>query len=316
MSDQGFFRGMTNLLFEKIIRFVVQFPAATANGTGGLYGLANASGVCTFTDAAALFTPAMVGQSITISGVSSYGNTNNGTYRIVGYTSTTVITIYNPAGVIDTDVDHWIVYPDPTIIAGDKAGNNVSVLRIGVGQYCVTTASQGNNAGSFAAGSYTGLHGKIQGILPGVWDIVGGPGGAVQNINGQHPFYQGITVDTNSISSQFSVVSTVTLTDPIPATAVTGTNGVPAAPAAGSQVCTFIDATAGTFIPSMVGQNLVCTGGTYGASDGTFLIVGYINAQEIIINNPAAVVDSSVHWSVTVKPTAALELTLNDGTAQ
>ena len=66
----------------------------------------------------------------------------------------------------------------------------------------------------------------------------------------------------------------------------------------------------------MVGQNLVCTGGTHGASDGTFLIVGYINAQEIIINNPVAVVDSSVHWSVTVKPTAALELTLNDGTAQ
>jgi hypothetical protein len=59
----------------------------------------------TLTDAAALFTPALVGMSITISGATTPAN--NGTFLITGYTSPTVITYTNAAGVAEAFAGSW-----------------------------------------------------------------------------------------------------------------------------------------------------------------------------------------------------------------
>lgn len=310
MSDQAFFSKQSQLLFEKCLKALLAFAAVTASGTHGVYGAANAAGVCTFTDAtAATFTAAMVGQTITVSG-SIDGGTNNGTFLVVGYTSATIISLYNPNGIVDSSVDVWAVVPNPTIQAGDVSQAYLTVTRVGTGYYCLTTTD------GFPAGSFTALSVDLQPTVHnGAVIVQRGP--AVQNVNGQHPFFPQVAVPLNSWSIVFETFYNGSALDQVPAAAVTGTHGVTATPAAGAQAIVLTDATAATFTPDMVGQSIVCSSGTFAGNNGTFLIVGYVNAQKVLIANPNAIVgDTTLHWSVTAAPTASVAVTFNNGPAQ
>lgn len=78
-------------------------PDAEISGTGDTIGGTAPS--MTLTDAAALFTPALVGRTLILAGATSAAN--NGAFLITGYTSPTVITYTNAAGVAEAFTGSW-----------------------------------------------------------------------------------------------------------------------------------------------------------------------------------------------------------------
>lgn len=76
---------------------------AELNGVGDTIG--GAAPNMTLTDAAGLFTPALVGLYVTLTGATTAAN--NGTFLITGYTSGTVITYANAAGVAEAFPGVW-----------------------------------------------------------------------------------------------------------------------------------------------------------------------------------------------------------------
>jgi len=96
---------------------------AAWTGTGDTIGGTAPS--MTLTDAGAVFNARMVGQSITISGATT--GANDGTFLITGYTSPTVITYQNHAGVAEAFTGTWtrLGVPDSNVagIVADKTAN-------------------------------------------------------------------------------------------------------------------------------------------------------------------------------------------------
>jgi len=117
------------LLFRSqvIVAGGVTVPDA-ASGTGDTIG--GTAPTMTLTDAAALFTPDMVGKSITITGATTPAN--NGTFPIVGYTSSTVISYTNASGVAEAFAGDWSV-----------PGANWVVLSVSGGEAPTETAAVG-----------------------------------------------------------------------------------------------------------------------------------------------------------------------------
>jgi hypothetical protein len=76
-----------------------------SSGTGD--SIAVTGGVVTYTDAGAAFTAPLVGSRITIAGAANAGN--NGTFRITGVTSATVLTYTNAGAVNETAAFAWSI---------------------------------------------------------------------------------------------------------------------------------------------------------------------------------------------------------------
>ena len=93
------------LTVAPVVSAAVHGAPLAQSGVNGVLGLAVA-GVATFTDSTATaFTPSDIGSPITTSG--SIHAVNNGTFEIVGYTSSSTVSIANPAAIVDTAVDVW-----------------------------------------------------------------------------------------------------------------------------------------------------------------------------------------------------------------
>src|SRR5262249_53526907 len=75
----------------------LSLPTATPCGTGDT--LSGTAPNITLTDAAGSFTSTVVGLWITITGATT--SNNNGTFKITGYTSPTVVTYFNGLGVAE-----------------------------------------------------------------------------------------------------------------------------------------------------------------------------------------------------------------------
>ena len=315
MSDNAYTLDMTMLHFGKRCPFTISYPAATpaatktAVGTNGTTTLA-AGGLSTFTDAtAAAFSPAMVGQTITVTGGSH--SVNDGVFQVIAYISATQITIYNPNAVVDSSLS-WAVLPNPVIIAGDQANQFLTVTRSGVGICTITTVDPFGPVAviSFDPGAFAGS----TSISSWVSEQYGQP---VQNINGQHPIIPGLAVPVNSWSVSFILYSSGTATDPVPTKVANGTHGAPVTTPSGAPVSTFVDATAASFTAAMVGSPITISGDAVNAgNNGTFTVVGYVNSTTILISNSAAVTTSSLTWSITQPATIAPELVLNTGPVQ
>lgn len=312
MSDNSYFNPQTNLLFSKRLEAVINFPAVstTLTGTNGAPALA-VSSYTTFVDAtAAAFTKACVGQTLICTGGSH--SANDGVFLITGYTSATTITIYNPAGVVDTSVT-WHVQAQPNIVSGDINNAYMTIEHVGpqLGKYTITTVD------GYPAGSFTGCQFQlIPSTGQGNWHIEAGC--PVQNIGGFHPFYGPAQLTTpNSWSIPFVVYSTTTATNLIPTTVTATGNGAPTTTTAGTSYCTFIDATANTFTQSMVGSPItISADATNATNNGTFTILAFVSASTVIISNNAGVATTGLSWSVTLPAQVAIEVVMNNGTAQ
>jgi hypothetical protein len=305
MSDNAYFNQYGQILFGREYEVLLDYPAASATGTHGTYTAGTIDNTWTFTDAtAANFTAAMVGQTITITGSSD--NQNNGTFIVVGYTSATVITIYNAYGVADTGPLTWTIVPSPSILAGDIAQAYISVMRAANGLTVLTTTDP--------FPQYVGLQADVcPSTAAGSWHIE--VGNSVQNIGGFHPFFPEVSVPVNSISVPFTTYNGTTATDLVP-TAVTGTNGTLPNTATGANYVVFEDSSVNTFTRSMVGSYITITNAVAPSNNGTFLILGYINVSTIIIANPLSVAATGVTWSVSKMATVSCEVTYNNGPIQ
>jgi hypothetical protein len=313
MSDNAYFNGQTQLLFEKANKVLLNFGAATpasgktASGSNGAT-IAAAAGVTTFTDGTALaFSPSMVGQTITITGGTGTHVVNNGVFLITGYTSASVITIANPLSIISTALS-WAVLPSPTIVAGDINNAYLQVVRAGVGVTAVTTVDPFYE--------FVEVQADVNPATSrGNWVIQAGT--PVQNITGVHPFIAGLAVTPNSwtipIGAFLNASGTISATDLIPA-ATSGTNGAPVTPTGNAQYSTFVDSTAGTFSAQMVGSPIVITGGTgtTAPNNGTFTVLQFVNVNQIVISNPNAVTTTGLSWTVTEPAQMSVELILNN----
>jgi hypothetical protein len=120
---------------------------ASWTGTGDTIGGTAPS--MTLTDAGAVFNARMVGQSVTISGAAT--GANNGTFVITGYTSPTVITYQNHAGVAEAFTGTWtrLGVPDSNVAAvvADKTR-----ARIGTAG---DVSTNGSNQLTSASGAFT-----------------------------------------------------------------------------------------------------------------------------------------------------------------
>jgi hypothetical protein len=82
----------------------------------------------TLTDAAGLFTPSMVGQTIAIAGSTTPANNNGAAFPITGYLSPTQITYINAAGVVEAFPGTWTVAnPVPSTVTGTGANSALSI---------------------------------------------------------------------------------------------------------------------------------------------------------------------------------------------
>ncbi len=309
MSDNSYVNAQSQLLFEKRNSVQLSYGAATpasgktASGTNGTTTLA-VGNVTTFTDATALaFTPAMVGQTITISSGSHI--VDDGVFLITGYTSASVISVYNPLAVVDS-VLHWAVLPSPTIVAGDINQAYLSVVRAGVGVTAITTVDP--------FFEFVEVQASVRPSTSlGNWHLeVGTP---VQNIGGFHPYIAGLAVTPNSwtiaVKAWENSGGTFTATDLIP-TATTGTGGAPVTTVSGAGYATFVDV-AGSFVVSMVGAQITVSGdATNPGNNGTFTILAFVNVNQIVISNPAAVTTTGLTWSVLTPALVNLEVVMNN----
>jgi hypothetical protein len=259
----------------------------------------------------------MVGQTITVSGGSHIVDT--GVFLITGYTSASVISIANPLSVVDSSL-HWAVLPSPTCVAGDitkvsasltdpsNKGAYLSVCRAGVGVTAVTTMDP--------FFEFIEVQAEVSpSASNGNWLIQAGT--PVQNIGGLHPLLASVSVPVNSWTVTLSAFEnsggTISAVDLIPTT-TSGTNGAPVTMVSGLGYSTFVDSTAGTFTASMVGATIVITGGTgtTAGNNGTFTILQFVNVNQIVISNPAAVTTTGLSWTVTQPALVHLELTMNN----
>lgn len=107
------------------------------NGTGDTIG--GAAPTMTLTDAAATFTVDMVKRNITISGATT--GSNNGTFPIVGFTSTSVISYTNASGVAEAfTTGTWAVAGANFVVLDDSASEapsrDVAIVSTTKGAVC------------------------------------------------------------------------------------------------------------------------------------------------------------------------------------
>ena len=122
-----------------------QVLVAPLAGTGDTIGGTAPS--MTLTDAAALFTAQHVGRSITIASATS--GANNGTFLITGYTSPSVITYQNHAGVAEAFTGTWSIlgFPSSTVFG--------SALDSTRARTASSTSTDGSNNVTCATGGFT-----------------------------------------------------------------------------------------------------------------------------------------------------------------
>ena len=303
MSDNSYFNPQTQLTFSKGYDVLLSMGVLSATGTNGAYGAASAANIATFTDStASAFTAAMVGQTITVA-----GGSQNGTYQIVAFVSSSVIDVYAPGVTLDSGPYTWSIYPDPTIIAGDINEAYVTVKRIGKGTYCLTTVDP--------FPYFVGITGSTH--IPGNAGLVAGfisPLSPVQNIGGFNPYLTGVSEPVNSISVAFGTCDT-SLRDIVPYTS-TGTNGVMTAGLSGVPYTKFVDSSASGFSQASVGGTITITGASAASNNGTFGIVGYISPSTVLIANPLGVAATGLSWSQSIPALVSIHMVLNNGPVQ
>jgi hypothetical protein len=122
------------------------YDVRVATGTGDSFAFG--AGIVTLTDAAALFTPNMVGSTITVVGATSPAN--DGTYLVASVPTTSTLTFANPAGVAEAFVGTWHVSDAAFALEAD--GIRAVTLRL---QHTVSTLSGTGDSFVFAVGIVT-----------------------------------------------------------------------------------------------------------------------------------------------------------------
>ena len=122
-----------------------QCLVAPLTGTGDTIGGTAPS--MTLTDSAALFNATLVGRSITIASATT--GANNGTFLITGYTSPSVITYQNRAGVAEAFTGTWSVggFPHISVFGMAVDGTRARVA--------TSTSTDGSNNVTCATGGFT-----------------------------------------------------------------------------------------------------------------------------------------------------------------
>jgi hypothetical protein len=242
--------------------------SSNATATIGVGAFTASTGLLTI-GAVTGYTANSVGHALTISGAASAGN--NGTFRIVSQTGTTV-TVYNPSGV-SSDANTG------SITATEKYGGGGTGVSI-----TAAPTFGGTTLNSMA--QVSGLSNMVQ---PNASTTVASGSNGV-SISGATSISM---ASTANFSTQGSiVVLTTTGYQTVNYTGVSGGNTFTGCSTSGTGNMATGNAVY-TSYPGSVGHRLTITGASNSGNNGTFIIMNWVSATSVIIYNPGAVTEST-----------------------